>query len=159
MLYHSPSFLLGSNVTKVQLTMKITMDSMDVHLGGHATKLSSGDKVCDQHSGCSMWPSHSSSWTGAAGCLGRCRMNPRGPDHGATRVISWLAVLSGDKWEPYQIKIIMVLGLLLMLPTILPLFVFHDPKLSPVANGVNGASPESRQSTEARAKGLFFFSS
>ncbi|CAL1159802.1 unnamed protein product, partial [Cladocopium goreaui] len=56
--------------------------------------------------------------------------------------------LLGDKWEPYQIKIIMVLGLLLMLPTILPLFIFHDPKLSPVANGVNGASPESRQSTE-----------
>eukprot|EP00435_Cladocopium_sp_Y103_P016584 s1989_g4.t1 len=56
--------------------------------------------------------------------------------------------LLGDKWEPYQIKIIMVLGLLLMLPTILPLFVFHDPKLSPVANGVNGASPENSQSTE-----------
>ena len=84
----------------------------------------------------------------AAHLCGSTHLNPRAPD--------WLAVLSGDKWEPYQIKIIMVLGLLLMLPTILPLFVFHDPKRSPVANGVNGASPESRQSTEARAKRLVF---
>ena len=42
----------------------------------------------------------------------------------------------------------MALGLLLVLPTVLPLFVFHDPKLAPVT-GVESASPENGQSTEA----------
>mmetsp|Transcript_30750 Transcript_30750/g.37729 ORF Transcript_30750/g.37729 Transcript_30750/m.37729 type:complete len:339 (+) Transcript_30750:2-1018(+) len=56
--------------------------------------------------------------------------------------------LLGDKWEPYQIKIIMVLGLLLMVPTVLPLFVFHDP--NPSATCANGASPDSQSNEAAR---------
>lgn len=42
--------------------------------------------------------------------------------------------LLGDEWEPYQIKIIMVIGLLLTVPAILPLFVFGDPNTTGGSN-------------------------
>ncbi|CAE7402877.1 APA1, partial [Symbiodinium sp. KB8] len=40
-----------------------------------------------------------------------------------------LAML-GDKWQPHQVRIVIVGGLLLFIPTLLPLFVFHDPVLT-----------------------------
>ncbi|CAE7945430.1 APA1 [Symbiodinium sp. KB8] len=52
-----------------------------------------------------------------------------------------LAML-GDKWQPYQIKIVIVGGLLLFIPTLLPLFVFHDPVLTETSTSEGGASAD-----------------
>ena len=55
----------------------------------------------------------------------------------------------GNQWKPYQIKIVMALGLLLMLPTILPLYVFQDPKAATFPEATDATAPtESEASSE-----------
>ncbi|CAE7663036.1 APA1, partial [Symbiodinium pilosum] len=44
-------------------------------------------------------------------------------------ISAFMLALLGDKWQPYQIKIVIAGGLFLFLPTLLPLFVFWDPIL------------------------------
>jgi len=58
-----------------------------------------------------------------------------------------LAML-GDKWQPYQIKIVIVGGLLLFIPTLLPLFVFHDPVLTESSAGEAAASSDAAAPVE-----------
>ena len=57
-------------------------------------------------------------------------------------------VHSGDEWELYEIKTMMVVGFLFMIPACFPLFVFKDPKQEPHAS----PCPDAGTANEAREK-------
>ncbi|CAJ1354153.1 unnamed protein product, partial [Effrenium voratum] len=57
-----------------------------------------------------------------------------------------LAIL-GDEWELYEIKTMMVVGFLFMIPACFPLFVFKDPKQEPHAS----PCPDADTANEATA--------
>lgn len=63
-----------------------------------------------------------------------------------------LAML-GDKWQPHQVRIVIVGGLLLFIPTLLPLFVFHDPVLTETSTSEGGASADAAAPEEGSKAG------